>query len=319
MKILVAGLHAPNAPRLAALLGADHDVQAASALPAQGPIEADVLVTNRLGADEAARFQGRLVHVPGAGVDAISQDALPAACPVCNVHGHEIPIAEYVTHALLEHFLQPWRLPTELDARAWPAVYADRPYHREAAGSTVAILGYGHIGEEIARRVRALGMRVIAVTRSGKVDADIVPDEIVTTAQLEDVLPRCAALVLCCPLTPETRGRVGAAALEALGPEGLLINVARAEVADEQALYACLADGRLGRAVLDVWYRYPAEGEVDVAPSAFPIHALPNVRCTPHVSALTPGLLERRYAFIADNIRALAAGTPLRGVVRAAR
>ena len=319
MKILVAGLHAPNAPRLAALLGPDHDVQAASALPAQGSIEADVLVTNRLTADEAARFRGRLVHVPGAGVDAISQDALPAACPVCNVHGHEIPIAEYVVHALLEHFLQPWRLPPELDSRAWPAVYAERPYHREASGSTVAILGYGHIGEEIARRVRALGMRVIAVTRNGKVNADIAPDEIVTTAELEAVLPRCAALVLCCPLTTETRGRVGTATLEALGADGLLVNVARAEVVDEQALYECLSDGRLGRAVLDVWYRYPAAGEASVAPSAFPLHALPNARCTPHVSALTPGLLERRYAFIADNIRALAAGKPLSGVVRAAR
>lgn len=319
MQILVAGLHAPNAPRLAALLGPDFAVHAAKTLAAEGPIDADVLITNRLSASEAARFGGRLVHVPGAGTDAIALDALPSCAAVCNVHGHEIPIAEYVVHALLEHCLQPWRLPARLDAQAWPAIYADRPYHTEAHGRTVAILGYGHIGEEIARRVRALGMRVIAVTRSGKVDAATAPDEVVTAAELERVLPRCLALVLCCPLTDATRGRVGRDALAALGPEGLLVNVARAEVADEQALYDSLRDGTLGRAVLDVWYRYPAAGETEVTPARLPLHALPNVRATPHVSALTPGLLERRYAFMADNIRALAAGRALAGVVRPPR
>jgi len=318
MKILVAGLHAPNAPRLAALLGAGFDVQAAKTLPAQGPIDADVLVSNRLTADEAARFSGRLVQVPGAGVDAIALDAVPAACLVCNVHGHEIPIAEYVVHALLEHFLEPWHLPATLDEKAWPAVYADRPYHREAYGNTVAILGYGHIGEEIARRVQALGMGVIAVTRSGKVKSAVVPNEVVQTPQLEAVLSRCAALVLCCPLTDDTRGRVGDAALRALGPQGLLVNVARAEVVDEAALYDTLSTGKLGRAVLDVWYRYPAAGETSVTPARLPLHALPNVRGTPHLSALTPGLLERRYAVIAANIRALQAGTPLVHVLKAA-
>ncbi|ALM82284.1 2-hydroxyacid dehydrogenase [Bordetella sp. N] len=318
MKILVAGLHAPNAPRLAGLLGAGFDVQAAKTLPAQGDIGVDVLVTNRLTADEAARFKGRLVQVPGAGVDAIEVNAVPASSNVCNVHGHEIPIAEYVVHALLEHFLEPWRLPAILDEQAWPAVYANRPYHREAFGNNVAILGYGHIGEEIARRVQALGMGVIAVTRSGQVKSTVAPNEVVTTKELEAVLTRCAALVLCCPLTDETRGRVGDAALRALGPQGLLVNVARAEVVDEAALYDNLSTGRLGRAVLDVWYRYPSAGETSVTPSRLPLHALPNVRGTPHLSALTPGLLERRYDVIAANIRALQAGTPLRHVLRPA-
>ncbi|MFC4275607.1 NAD(P)-dependent oxidoreductase [Achromobacter aloeverae] len=318
MKILVAGLHAPNAPRLAALLGAGFDVLAAKTLPAQGKIDVDVLVTNRLAPDEAARFGGRLVQVPGAGVDAIAVDAVPASSNVCNVHGHEIPIAEYVVHAVLEHFLEPWRLPATLDEKNWPAVYADRPYHREAHGNNVAILGYGHIGAEIARRVQALGMGVIAVTRGGQVKSSVAPDDVATTRELETVLTRCAALVLCCPLTDETRGRVGDAALRALGPRGLLVNVARAEVVDEAALHDNLSAGRLGRAVLDVWYRYPGAGETSVTPARLPLHALPNVRGTPHVSALTPGLLERRYDVIAANIRALRGGTALRHVVRPA-
>jgi phosphoglycerate dehydrogenase-like enzyme len=93
-----------------------------------------------------------------------------------------------------------------------------------------------------------------------------------------------------------------------------LINVARAEIVDEQALYDALAHGRLAGAVLDVWYRYPNKPG-STAPSAAPFHQLDNVIMTPHVSGWTVGMLEARASLIAENIARVARGEPLLNAV----
>jgi phosphoglycerate dehydrogenase-like enzyme len=302
MHIQIVGLHAPNAPRLRELLGPGHEVEALQAFPEAGAIEADVVISNSASAGEAARLRCRLLHVPGAGSEQIACASLPAGTTVCNVHGHEVPIAEFAVHAILEHFLQLWQYPARLDADAWAQVYANRPQHEEAHGKTVAIVGFGHIGQEIARRARALGMHVIAVTRSGRPGPSELAHEHVAVSALDDVLPRVRALI-------------GARQLALLPAQSLLVNVARAQVVDEQALYEALRDERLGRAVLDVWYQYPQKGQAPVNPSRWPLHALPNVRATPHISALTPALLDRRYRFMAENILRLQQGQPLLNVI----
>ena len=121
--------------------------------------------------------------------------------------------------------------------------------------------------------------------------------------------------MVCCPLDERTRGLIGARQLALLPAQSLLVNVARAEVVDEQALYEALRDKQLGRAVLDVWYQYPKKGQTPVSPSRWPLHELPNVRATPHISAMTPALLERRYRFMAQNIVRLQQGQPLFNVI----
>jgi phosphoglycerate dehydrogenase-like enzyme len=315
MHIQIVGLHAPNAPRLRELLGAAHEVEALQAFPEAGPISADVVIGNSIAADEAARMRCRLVHVPGAGSEQIACASLPSGTTVCNVHGHEVPIAEFTLHAMLEHFLQLWQYPARLDADAWTQAYGNRPAHDEAAGKTVAILGFGHIGQEIARRARACGMHVIAVTRSGRQGDTQDADEYVAVAGLDALLARVRVLVVCCPLDDSTRGLIGARQLALLPAQALLINVARAEVVDEEALYEALLSKQLGRAVLDVWYRYPKKGQAPLDPSRWPLHALPNVRATPHISAMTPALLERRYRFMAENIVRLQQGQPLLNVI----
>lgn len=316
MHIKIVGLHAPNAPRLRALLGAAHEVEPLDAFPKDGPIRADVIISNSVSADEAARIECRLLQVPGAGSEQIASEALPGATTVSNVHGHEVPIAEFTIHAVLEHFVQLWQYPARLDAQAWTEAYASRAQHDEAYGKTLAIVGFGHIGQEIARRAKALGMHVVAVTRSGKPTAPELADEFVAVSELDAVLPRARALVLCCPLDDSTRDLIGARELALLPPQALLVNVARAEVVEEQALYEALRDQRLGRAVLDVWYQYPKKGQPSVPPSRWPLHELPNVRATPHISAMTPALLERRYSFMAKNILRLHEGQPLLNVIR---
>ncbi len=179
----------------------------------------------------------------------------------------------------------------------------------------MAIVGVGHIGQEIARRARAFGMHVIAVTRSGKPGPAELAHEAVAVSALDEVLPRSQSLVICCPLDDSTRGLIGTRQLGLLPPGALLVNVARAEVVDEQALYEALSRQRLGRAVLDVWYQYPKKGQSAVPPSRWPLHELANVRGTPHISAITPALLERRYGFMARNIERLQQGQPLDNVI----
>lgn len=318
MQIKIVGLHAPHAPRLQALLGPQHSVEGLERFAATGTIEADAIISNSITADEAARLRCRLVQVPGAGSEQIALAALPPGTVVCNVHGHEVPIAEFTLHALLEHYLQLWKYPACLDAQAWAQSYAARPQHDEAHGKTVAILGFGHIGQEIARRARACGMQVIAITRSGQAAVPELAHETVAVARLDEVLPRVQALVVCCPLDDGTRGLIGARQLALLPAQALLVNVARAEVVDEQALYEALQSQRLGRAVLDVWYQYPKKGQAPVDPSRWPLHSLPNVRATPHISAITPALLERRYAFMAGNLQRLARGEPLANLIHTA-
>jgi phosphoglycerate dehydrogenase-like enzyme len=315
MQIMIVGLHAPHAPRLRALLGPDHEVQALDAFPATGEINADVVISNSVSAYEAARLHCRLVQVPGAGSEQIACPALPAGTTVCNVHGHEVPIAEFTLHAILEHYLQLWQYPARLDADAWAQSYSSRAQHDEAHGKTVAIVGFGHIGQEIARRARAFDMHVIAVSRSGKQGSAELAHEYVAATALDEVLPRVQSLVICCPLDDTTRGLIGARQLDLLPAGALLVNVARAELVDEQALYEALSRQRLGRAVLDVWYQYPKKGQSPVPPSRWPLHALPNVRGTPHISAITPALLDRRYSFMVRNIQRLQQGQPLDNVI----
>jgi phosphoglycerate dehydrogenase-like enzyme len=317
MLIQLLGAHAAQAARLRALLGPHHEILPLERPPAEGPIRADVLVTNRLTEQEAGRLDARLLQVPGAGMDGITLAALPRGCAACNVFEHEIPIAEYTIFTVLEHVLELGALPPRLDARSWAAIHPNRPFHGEAHGRTMTLVGFGHIGREIAVRARALGMRITAVTRRGQANA--AADRSLPVARLREALPDTDVLVLCCPLDESTRGLIGAAELAAMKPSALLVNVARAEVADEKALYDALRDRRIARAALDVWYRYPKPGEPECPPSRFPFYELPNLRATPHISGWTEGLMERRYAFIAENIRRLAEGRPLENVVRPAR
>jgi phosphoglycerate dehydrogenase-like enzyme len=124
---------------------------------------------------------------------------------------------------------------------------------------------------------------------------------------LADVLARADYLAITLPLTPETRGLLGERELGLMKRTAVLVNVSRADILDEDALYTALAERRIGAAALDVWYRYPSSsGPVWPARRAF--HELPNVLMTPHVSGWTQGMLEARAALIAENIRRTARG-----------
>ncbi|WP_395399434.1 NAD(P)-dependent oxidoreductase [Arthrobacter sp. UC242_113] len=121
-------------------------------------------------------------------------------------------------------------------------------------------------------------------------------------------------LVISTPLTPETAGIIGAVQLDALGPEGLLVNVARGPVVQEEALYSALKHHGIAGAAIDVWYRYPGPGGTGKS-STLPFESLDNVIMTPHSSAVTEETFRGRSKEIIENINRLAAGQPARNVV----
>jgi phosphoglycerate dehydrogenase-like enzyme len=282
--------------------------------------EVDVLVTlafNREMAAAATRL--KLVQVPGAGLDRIDRSALPAQTALANAYGHEVGIAEYVIGAMLAMTRSYARLDAALRRGVWESQWgvggSPPPPWPELAGKTLGILGYGRIGQALARRARAFDMDVCAIRRDvAHGDADGLsllggPDA------LDTVLRRADYLAVTLSLNDQTRGRIGARELGLMKPTARLINVARAEILDEDALYRALAERRLAGAALDVWYRYPKEPG-PTWPARRPFHELDNVLMTPHVSGWTEGMLAARATLIAENIRRTARGEPPLNLIR---
>lgn len=314
MRIALFDIAAPLADRIRPYLTADDVIVDVPDSP-DTPVAVDVLIASRFAAKEAARVTCRLLQAPGAGTDKIDFALVAPEASICNAYEHEGPIAEYVFAAVLDHALGFGAMTRHIADLGWGGAYFSRPAHGEVAGRTLGLVGLGHIGAAIARRAKAFDMTVMAVTASRHASAPDV-DWIATSEQLDALLARSDYLVLACPLTDATRGMLAMRQLKQMKPTAVLINVARAEIADEADLYAALKDGVIAGAVLDAWYRYPASATDELTPSRFPFGDLANVRMTPHSAAWTHGIWERRGVVFGDNIARLRAGDPLLNVVR---
>jgi phosphoglycerate dehydrogenase-like enzyme len=308
LRVATLDVALPHQGRLSKLLDFPHEFVAAS-----GTLQkVDAVVALRFGTEQAQRFSTRLLHLPGAGADAVDFSSLTRGCEVCNVFEHEIPIAEYVLTAILSHTIAYQPMQAAFDADHWKDSYAARRMHGEVSGRTVGLVGFGHIGRAVTQRAKAFGMCVHAISNSGTAPG---ADWAGNPSQLAQMLPLVDFLVMACPLTPQTRGMLGAQQLTLLKPTAIVINIGRAQLIDEEALYLALSGGKLAGATLDVWYDYPTPERPDARPSRFPFEKLTNVHCTAHSCAWTPGLLERRYLLIADNLARLYRGAPLRNVI----
>ena len=252
----------------------------------------------------------RWIHSPAAGVGhMLFPELLARGVVITNSRGlHAEPAAEHVLAVVLALFR---RLHTAVRRQAEHRWAQDEisapPGPRRLRGALVGIVGLGAIGSAVARLVSAAGARVEAVRRRPERPA---PPGVAVypAAELHARLPHWDVVVLCAPLTRETRRLIDARALALMKRDAVLVNVGRGRLVDEAALAAALAEGRLGGAALDVFEREP------LAPDS-PLWDLPNVLVTPHVSGFRADYWEAAVALFEENLRRDEAGEPLLNVV----
>jgi phosphoglycerate dehydrogenase-like enzyme len=237
----------------------------------------------------------RWMHLPNSGVD----DPVFARLLAQGVRLTSSPgaAAEPIAHSAIAGMLALARgFPHWIDAQR-RRVWEEHPPHRiptDLRGQTMVLLGVGAIGARIARLAQAFGLRVVGVRRAPRTDGDPV-DEMHPPSKLHDLLPRADWLVITCPLTDETRGLINGAAIARLRPPAYLINVARGQIVDENALIAALRGGALAGAYLDVFEKEPL-------PPTSPLWDLPNVLISPHDSGASTGNAFRASELFLTNL-----------------
>jgi phosphoglycerate dehydrogenase-like enzyme len=288
-------------------------------LPAGWLDQVEVLYTASALPDPARAPRLRWVQLHSAGVDHVLDTPLwRSDVAVTTSSGIHAPnIAEYVLAMMLAFGR---RLPRMLayQARAeWPSQRWEKFAAPELRGATVGVMGYGSIGREVGRLAHAFGMRVSGLRRAARASRPpefelpelagrpgAEPDLIFTPDRLAEMLPACDYVVLALPHTPATYHFIDEAALRAMKPSALLINIGRGALVDEVALVRALREGWIAGAALDVFEQEPL-------PADSPLWKMDNVIISPHIAGFTPHYDERATTLFAENLRRYLAGDVL--------
>ena len=274
--------------------------------------EAEVVISNKVVLDAAVLHHAprlRLICIAATGLNNVDLAAATSrGVTVCNCRG-------YGTAAVVQHvFALLLALVTRLsdyqravrDGRwrqASQFCLLDFPI-RELAGKTLGIVGHGELGRGVARVAEAFGMRVLIAQRPGAVE-----EEQEGRVPLSILLPQVDVLSLHCPLTPETRGLIGAWELALMRRDAILINTARGGLVDEALLADALRQGALGGAGVDVLsLEPPVAGNPLLAPD------IPNLIVTPHCAWGSRESRQRLVGQLAENIAGFLNGAPVRVV-----
>ncbi len=263
---------------------------------------ADALIVLAPHAELSAEERGQLdrlrfVQTLSVGIDHIPPGLFPDDLPMGNTAGAAAPaIAEHIVAMALAAAK---RLMAE-HANLAAGRFGYGRENRMLAGGTACLYGYGEIGRETARLLRAFGMRIEALNRSGRRDGHV--DWIGSDADLEACLDRCDLLAVTASLNPATRGRIGAAELARMKSDAILVIASRAAIVDQAALYRHLQDTPGFTACIDTWWRETMALDTPFEPE-FPFLDLPNVIGSPHNSGLVPGALDMLAASAARNVR----------------
>jgi phosphoglycerate dehydrogenase-like enzyme len=250
----------------------------------------------------------RWLHNRGAGVEQLLTPALVDS-PVVLTNGsgnHASNIAEHVL-ALVLAFARD--LPALIRAQAdrhWRKPQAGRVF--ELTGQTLVIVGLGAIGQALATRAAALGLKVIGVRRSPAADLPAGVQRVSTLDGLDAALAEADHVAITLPLTPDTQRLFDARRIAAIKRGAYVYNIGRGPIVDQQALLDALRSGHLAGAGLDVT-------EPEPLPESSPLWSEPTVVITAHSSGLTPHSFERYQALLTDNLRRFQRGEPLRNVV----
>jgi phosphoglycerate dehydrogenase-like enzyme len=249
----------------------------------------------------------RWVHSRSAGLDSLLfPELVESPVPLTNGTGvFSLSLGEFALGAILYFAKDFRRMIRNQMAGRWEQFDIV-----EISGQTVGIVGYGDIGRAVATRVRAMGMRVFAVKRHGPPldNVDPLVERIYSPEDRVAMISLCDYVVVAAPLTPETRGMIGEAEFAAMKPSGVIINVGRGPVIDEDAMLKALAENRIKGAGLDVFTHEPL-------PPGHPFFQMENVLLSPHCADHTADWLDQAMRFFLENFERFRKGEPLRNVV----
>lgn len=221
------------------------------------------------------------VLIPFAGLPDVTRDLMRdyPRIAVHNLHHNAIPTAEMALALLMAAARR--LVPSDVRFRQhdWTPRYEPYP-SRLLHGKTALILGYGAVGQHLGAILRVMGMNVLGIRRREADEAS----GIYTLDALHDLLPRADVLIVALPGTEATVGLLGEREIRLLPQEAILVNIGRAAIVDQHALYHALRDGHLFGAGLDVWYNYPADeaSRTYTPPADVPFHELDNLVLSPH-------------------------------------
>lgn len=242
----------------------------------------DILISGRPKREELqASPNVKKLIIPWAGLPTVTRDLMMdfPQIDIHNLHHNAPPTAEMALALLMSVAKTLHPADREFRKHDWTPRYTPYPA-RLLYRKTALILGYGSIGEHLGAVLRALGMTVIGTRRTNIDEAN----GIYAADKLHNLLQRADILIIALPATPETEGLIGAEEIALLPDQTILINVGRAVVVDQHALYDALTNGKLFGAGLDVWYHYPpdVEARTHTPPADVPFHELDNVVMSPH-------------------------------------
>ena len=232
----------------------------------------------------------------GAGLDMIPvETCTEAGIVVANVPGvNAVTVAEHAIWTLLALLRRFQSVNRDLRNKGWETARAHSNSGTELTGKTIGIIGFGNVGREVARIAHnGFNMNVLVHTRR----ADSVPEPF-EAASLGHLLETADCVVLCCPLTDETRGILNSAAIARMRDSAVLVNVARGPVIETDALVEALRSGAIAGAALDVFDQHPLE-------AGHPLYELDNVILTPHMAGITRESMMRMGQGTVDEIARL--------------
>ncbi len=245
------------------------------------------------------------VHTRAAGIDNLLFPELVES-PVILTNGtgvYSASLGEFALAAILYFAKDLRRMIRNQQAGVWAPFDVE-----EIAGKTVGIVGYGDIGRAVASRVRALGMRVLAVKRKCEAGADALAERIVGPDGRIEAIAASDYVVVAAPLTPETRGMVGEAEIAAMKPHAIIINIGRGPVVNEAALLRALAEKRIKGAALDVF-------ETEPLPPGHAFYGMENVLLSPHCADHTADWENNAMRFFIEQFERFRKDEPLRNMV----
>ena len=249
----------------------------------------------------------RWVHSKAAGLDTMLFPALiESPVPLTNGSGvFSQSLGEFVLAAVLYFAKDFRRMVRNQMAGRWEQFDVV-----EVTGQTVGIVGYGDIGRAAATRLRAMGLRILAVRRQGPslYNVDPLVDRIYSPDRRVEMIAQCDYVVAAAPLTPDTRGLIGEAEFAAMKPNAVVINVGRGPVIDEAAMVRALTEGRIKGAGLDVFDQEPL-------PEGHPFYRLENLLLSPHCADHTADWQEQAMRFFLQQFERYRTGEPLLNVV----